>query len=230
MPQAACSDAVTSQLTCPPRLAGEVEPLETVRRDTHRIAILELHPTQMTVGYREVAERRRLRRAAAEAGDGAFQNLIVPVVLGPGDRSYILDRHHELCVRAAEREADSQVVVVDDLRRLEWVGFWRTLDRRGWCRPHAEFMVAVENITSAAGTEHDRYDQIWESTVTCCGSRAPKPAPFRDFAIADGHLRRAKLRNFHQARIPPGRSKGFNCTGEAQWRTHRPRSDCVGID
>ena len=188
MPQRASSEALAFRSTYPPpRHADAVEPFETVRRDTHPIAIRELHPARMTVGYREVAERRRLRRAAAAAGDGASPNLIVPVVFGPGGRSYILDRHHELCVRAAEGVADVQVAVVDDLRRLEWVGFWRTLDRRGWCRPqdaegqrqdYSYIPITIEGLAD------DPFRSLARA-LRRAGGYVRKKAPFSDFLWVD---------------------------------------------
>lgn len=188
MPQVAGSDAVASRSTCPPsRLASAVEPFETARRDTHSIAIRELRPTQMTVGYREVAERRRLRRAAAAAGDGAFPSLIVPVVLGPGSRSYILDRHHELCVRAAECVPDVQVAVVDDLRRLEWVGFWLTLNRRGWCHPQDADGQRQDYSyipTTIDGLADDPFRSLARA-LRRAGGYAKEKAPFSDFLWAD---------------------------------------------
>ena len=137
MVQAAGFDVVPSRSNGPPLsdVAAETASSAGPCRNTQPIAIRDLRPTQMTVGYREVADRRERRRAAGATGEDAFRSLIVPVVLGPGNRSYILDRHHELCVLAAEGVPDVQVAVVEDLRGLEWVGFWRTLDRRGWCRP-----------------------------------------------------------------------------------------------
>ncbi len=188
MRQVAISDTVASRSTGPLRsLAGAIEPFATARRDRHPIGMRELHPTQMTVGYREVAERRRLRRAAAAAGDGAFPNLIVPVVLGPGGRSYILDRHHELCARAVEGVADVQVAVVDDLRRLELVGFWRTLDRRGWCRPQDADGQRQDYSyipTTIEGLADDPFRSLARA-LRRAGGYVKNKAPFSDFLWAD---------------------------------------------
>ena len=189
MAQVAGFDIVCPRSNRPPQsdAVAETGAIAGPSRNTQLIAIRELRPTQMTVGYREVAERRRLRRAAAGAGDGAFPNLIVPVVLGPCGRSYILDRHHELCLRATEGVADVQVAVVDDLRRLEWVGFWRTLDRRGWCRPqddHGQRQDYSYIPTTIAGLADDPFRSLARA-LRRAGGYVKQKALFSDFLWTD---------------------------------------------
>lgn len=59
------------------------------------VPILALRPTQMTVGLREVAQKRRQTRAL---GDEHWPDYLghhaIPVVLGPKQRHDILDTHH----------------------------------------------------------------------------------------------------------------------------------------
>ena len=72
MPQVASSAAFTARSTrSPPRRVGTTESLKTAQRDAGLIAIAELHSTQMTVGYREVAERRWLHQKRTSAEHGA---------------------------------------------------------------------------------------------------------------------------------------------------------------
>ncbi len=65
------------------------------------VAITDLRPTQITVGMREVEAKRKhwrdigLRRAAEFLGSH-----MIPVILGPKERNYVIDHHH-LCARAA---------------------------------------------------------------------------------------------------------------------------------
>jgi Putative ParB-like nuclease len=63
------------------------------------IPILSLRPTQMTVGMREVKEKRkRLRehwRKHKKIKQGQFLGRhMIPVVLGPDQRHYVVDHHH----------------------------------------------------------------------------------------------------------------------------------------
>ena len=100
------------------------------------VPIEALHPTQITVGFREVAEKRRRHRSAVAAGrPRAFLQRPTPVVLGPAGRAFVLDRHHWLCALFAEGVSEVGVHVVDDLSHLNQASFWRSLDDRGWCHP-----------------------------------------------------------------------------------------------
>ena len=63
------------------------------------IPILSLRPTQMTVGMREVKEKRKhLRehwRKHKKIKQGQFLGRhMIPVVLGPDQRHYVVDHHH----------------------------------------------------------------------------------------------------------------------------------------
>ena len=62
----------------------------------HPIPILSLHPTQMTVGMREVKEKRkRWREHASKKKQGELLGKhTIPVVLGPDQRHYVIDHHH----------------------------------------------------------------------------------------------------------------------------------------
>jgi hypothetical protein len=98
--------------------------------------IADLRPTQMTVGMREVhIKRRRLRENAAKTDRSHFSTRVVPVVLGPDSRRYLIDRHH--FVRAVHDEGASEVpvTIIADLSALESDAFWTELDHRGWMHP-----------------------------------------------------------------------------------------------
>ena len=74
------------------------------------VAIPDLRPTQMTVGIREVKEKRkRWRDESKEKGDEFLGKHMIPVVLGPKDRHYVIDHHH--LARALHEEGVEKVVV-----------------------------------------------------------------------------------------------------------------------
>lgn len=105
----------------------------------HPVKITQLRPTQMTVGYREV-ERKRVqwrKRADADGPDFLGRHMI-PAVLGPGGRHYIVDQHH--LVRALHEEGVTHVLVslVADLGRLDRPSFWHFMDKRNWLHPFDE--------------------------------------------------------------------------------------------
>jgi hypothetical protein len=102
----------------------------------HPIAIDDLRPTQITVGLREVEERRRAWRA--KEGKKAAEFLgrhMIPVILGPKNRHYVIDHHH--LARALNEEGVKSVLVtiLADLSRLDIDCFWFVMDNRNWMHP-----------------------------------------------------------------------------------------------
>ncbi|MGY4294866.1 hypothetical protein ACVWXN_002961 [Bradyrhizobium sp. i1.4.4] len=74
------------------------------------VAIADLRPTQMTVGIREVKEKRkRWRDESKEKGAEFLGKHMIPVVLGPKDRHYVIDHHH--LARALHEEGVEEVLV-----------------------------------------------------------------------------------------------------------------------
>ncbi|HUO23343.1 MAG TPA: ParB-like protein [Caulobacteraceae bacterium] len=157
------------------------------------VPIGDLRPTQITVGYREVAEKRRVwreRLAAAPDGEKAAEYLgshMIPVILGPKDRHYILDHHH-LC-RALHEEGVGHILVnvIDDLSSLSKRSFWVYLDNRGWCHPYdargerqafADIPQAVTKMTD------DPYRSL-AGELRRAGGFAKDTTPFSEFIWAD---------------------------------------------
>ncbi len=105
-------------------------------------------PTQMTLGIREVNEKRREWRGTRrrKRRRGTWASRMIPVVLGPkGSVPYLIDNHH--LARALEEEGvkDVLVNVVADLEQ-RWPGeeFWVFfLDNRAWCHPY-DFLAAAD--------------------------------------------------------------------------------------
>jgi hypothetical protein len=59
------------------------------------VAVADLRPSQMTVGIREVKEKRkRWHDESKEKGAEFLGKHMIPVVLGPKDRHYVIDHHH----------------------------------------------------------------------------------------------------------------------------------------
>jgi hypothetical protein len=100
------------------------------------VAIDNLRPTQITVGIREVNEKRkRWRELAAKAGGQFLGKHMIPVVLGPKGRNYVIDHHH--LARALHEEGVKQVAVthIANLSELDQDAFWRVMDNRSWMHP-----------------------------------------------------------------------------------------------
>jgi hypothetical protein len=62
------------------------------------VPIKELRPTQITVGMREVEAKRQRWRERCETSDEKAAKFLgrhlIPVILGPKDRHFIIDHHH----------------------------------------------------------------------------------------------------------------------------------------
>ncbi|HEY0314642.1 MAG TPA: ParB-like protein [Sphingomonas sp.] len=102
----------------------------------HPIAIGDLRPTQMTVGYLEVARKRREWRARKGAkGSDYLGRHMIPVVTGPKGRCWMIDNHH--LARALHEEGVKEVLVriVADLDHLEGRLFKTFMDNRNWLHP-----------------------------------------------------------------------------------------------
>jgi hypothetical protein len=159
------------------------------------VAIDDLRPTQMTVGYREVAEKRRNWREHAERNGPEFLGRhMIPVVLGPKARHYVIDHHH--LVRALHEEGvrDILVDVVADLRALTKAAFWIFLDNRAWCHPYdgAGHRRGFEDIpASIKGLADDPFRSL-AGDLRRAGGFAKDATPFSEFIWADFLRRRIK--------------------------------------
>lgn len=152
------------------------------------LAIAAIRPTQMTVGYREVAEKRRRWRASRNTGSSKRSDRrAVPVVVGPDLAHYALDRHHWLCALTAEGVKDAPIYVVADLREVGTSRFWSELDRRGWCRPFDAQgrRQDYSEIPSSMSALNDDPFRSLASALRRAGGYTKNDTLFSEFAWAD---------------------------------------------
>jgi hypothetical protein len=103
----------------------------------HPVPIAELRPTQITVGMREVEAKRKHWRNHPDCKKPDFLGQhMIPVVLGPKERYYVIDHHHLSLALCKEGVKDIATTVVADLRRLSRDAFFIYLDNRGWMHPY----------------------------------------------------------------------------------------------
>jgi hypothetical protein len=159
------------------------------------VPIAELRPTQMTVGFREIEEKRRLWRDRAEKDGPQFLGShMVPVILGPKNNHYVIDHHHLARALQEEGVADVAVNVVADLSRLAKGEFWVFCDNRGWCHP---FDALGERRTYGDIPKRiaDMTDDPFRSLageLRRAGGFAKEITPFEEFVWADFLRRRIK--------------------------------------
>jgi hypothetical protein len=156
--------------------------------DAEWARIADLHPTQITLGLREVANKRlRWRARLRRLNSLGAPSLIAPVVRGRDGRLYLVDRHHLL--RAVQLEGLEAVFVrpIADFSKLSTKGFWETLDGRGWCHPYDEGgqRRAFSEIPDAVDRLVDDPYRSLASALRRLGGFEKTPAPFSEFAWAD---------------------------------------------
>lgn len=156
--------------------------------DTGFTRIADLRPTQFTVGFREVAEKRlRLRSRMRRAGVAGASIPVAPVVLGPGGAVYLVDRHHLACAMRDEGMQEVQTRQIADYSALAPTDLWHTLETKGWCRPYdaaGRRRPAAEIPHTLDGLQDDPLRSL-ASALRRAGGFTKGAAPFSEFAWAD---------------------------------------------
>lgn len=170
------------------------------------VPIASLRPTQITVGLREV-ERKRLQWRGEGAQGGAYLGRhMIPVVLGPKRRPYVIDHHH--LARALHDEGQSEVLttIVADLHRLSLPAFWIFLDNRGWLHPfdadgnRRDYSAIPKRIAKLVD---DPFRSL-AGAVREAGGFAKDTTPFSEFIWADyfrRRLKRARLEDDYESSV-----------------------------
>ena len=162
------------------------------------VAIDDLRPTQITVGLREVNEkRRRWRELAAKAGGEFLGKHMIPVVLGPKGRNYVVDHHH--LARALHEEGVKQVAVthIANLSKLDQEAFWKVMDNRSWMHPfdsRGERRSYKDIPKSMADLVDDPFRSL-AGELRRAGGFAKDTTPFSEFLWADFLRRRMKRKS-----------------------------------
>ncbi|MBV8683145.1 MAG: chromosome partitioning protein ParB [Caulobacteraceae bacterium] len=150
--------------------------------------LAELKPTQITVGFHEVEEKRKHFRELKEQDSGTFIGRhMIPTVLGPKKRHYIIDNHHLACALYKEGVESVLVTVTADLSVLSKASFWRFLDNRAWCHPYDTEgrRIDFDDIPgSITGLKDDPYRSL-AGDLRHAGGYAKDLTPFSEFLWAD---------------------------------------------
>jgi len=159
------------------------------------VPILELRPTQITVGFREVQEKRRVwaERTAREGSEFLGKHMI-PVLKGPKGRPYVIDHHH--LARALQEEGVEHIAinVVADLSHLSKDEFWVLCDNKGWCHPYdaAGVRRGMDAIPKGVAELKDDPYRSLAGELRRQGGFAKDTTPFSEFIWADFMRRRIK--------------------------------------
>jgi hypothetical protein len=155
--------------------------------------ILSLRPTQMTVGLREVEEKRARWRAHKSKKQGELLGKhMIPVVLGPNKRLYVIDHHHLARALHEEGVKDVAVTVIADLSMVDRESFWVVLDSRRWVYPYdskGQRHHYSDLPKTIAGLKDDPFRSL-AGELRRVGGYAKDTTPFSEFLWADFLRRR----------------------------------------
>ena len=165
------------------------------------VAIGDLRPTQITVGMREVAtKRKRWRELGAKKDEKFLGKHIIPVVLGPKQRPYVVDHHH--LARALHDEGVKEVAITvgNNLSGLDREAFWTVMDNRDWMHPYDAEGVRrpYRDIPKTVAELIDDPFRSLAGELRRAGGFAKDTTPFSEFLWADFLRRRVKRKLIEQ--------------------------------
>jgi hypothetical protein len=159
------------------------------------VAIMDLRPTQITVGMREVkAKRKRWRDESKKKGGEFLGKHMIPVILGPKHRHYVIDHHHLARALHDEGVKDVAVTVIANLSKLDRDSFWFVMDNHDWTHP-----FDADGRRRSFGDLPKSVDKLIDDPFRSlagelrrAGGFAKDTTPFSEFLWADFLRRRMK--------------------------------------
>jgi hypothetical protein len=158
------------------------------------VKVMDLRPTQITVGMREVTAKRKHWREAKKKGEKFLGKHMIPVILGPKERHYVIDHHHLSLALHKEDVKEVAVTVVANLSVLDLEAFWVVMDNRSWMHPfddngrRRDYKDIPKSIT---GLIDDPFRSL-AGELRRAGGYAKDTTPFSEFLWADFLRRRIK--------------------------------------
>src|SRR5258706_943674 len=130
---------------------------------------------------------------------------MIPVVLGPDQRHYVVDHHHLARALHDEGVEDIIVSVIADLTMVDRDAFWGVLDSHKWAYPYDAKgqRQPFRDIPKTVGDLKDDPFRSLAGELRRIGGFAKDTTPFSAFLWADFLRRRMKRRliedNFDEA-------------------------------
>lgn len=155
-----------------------------------------LRPTQITVGFGEVQEKRALWTGMGKKQRRSFlTSHWFPAVKGPGENFYIVDHHHLGLALLEEDVSESSVILLKDFSMLAKHEFWTVMDHHQWVHPYDEKGIrktVLDLPKTLNGLTDDPYRSL-AGDVRHAGGFPKDATPFAEFLWADFFRRRIKL-------------------------------------
>jgi hypothetical protein len=163
--------------------------------------IVDLRPTQLTVGFLEVERKRKSWREkrAAEKSE-TLESHMVPVVIGPRDELYVTDHHHMLRALHDDGQTDVFVVVTGDLHKADPDHFWTLMDYHGWTHPYDEKgqRRPYQDLPRTVAELKDDLYRSLAGALRNSGGFAKDSTPFSEFVWADFFRSRIKKKTLRE--------------------------------
>lgn len=97
------------------------------------IRLLDIRPTQFTLGMLEVQEKvDKMMKMSTNQRNKYLEDRRVPCILGPQDQWYSIDRHHLIRACWEMGDRNMHVILVADLSHLEVEDFWEVMKKARW--------------------------------------------------------------------------------------------------
>lgn len=165
----------------------------------------QLRPTQITVGYAEVQQKRGVWNGMDQDQRSRFlDSHWFPAVRGPKEHFYIVDHHHLGRALVEEGVQHCFVVLLKDLSVLDKDEFWIVMDHHQWVHPYDADgrRCAVAELPKTLDRMADDPYRSLAGEVRHAGGFPKDATPFAEFLWADFFRRRiprAQLRRWDEA-------------------------------
>ena len=152
------------------------------------VSLSDIRPTQVTVGYIEVQEKRKEWESLAK---GERKKLIdahwFPSVLGPAGQYFIVDHHHLGMALHQEGHEKIRLTVLEDLSWIDMNLFWRMMEFKRWVHPFdaTGSRVAFQKIPQVISSLKDDPYRRLVGLIRKLGGFAKDDAPYSEFLWAD---------------------------------------------
>ena len=190
--------------------------------------ISELHPTQLTIGMREVERRAATVGALPKKKQADYvEERSVPCVAGPKGQLYLIDRHHMCRALLSAGLKEVRVEIRADARHLASDEFWVYMDLHNWVHPFDSKGVRqpIKSLSTGIGDLTDDPYRGLAGFLRRDKGFSKADMPFEEFIWADFLRRRVpqalldkdydtaqhkalELAHSDEARHMPGWSKG----------------------
>lgn len=158
--------------------------------------VAQLRPTQISVGLREVADKRReLAQETRDQRHDYLHHHVVPVVLGPGGEAFLIDHHHLARALLDDGFEHAWCNTIADLSQHDTSAFWREMKLRHWVYPH-DPQGGLQPVSALPVHVADLVDDPYRSLAGYArnaGAYQKTDAPFAEFIWADFFRKRVVI-------------------------------------